>query len=214
MKLQKLFVLFMCISAWTTCAYAQFSIRAGVNLANETKVFSTEFPTYRNDMLNAFNIGVMYQLLSSKGIGGETGIVFAQKGSNFSYTDNTDASVRGFNETGYMEIPLNIKYVFRIKAFGIYVATGIYGSCAFYGKTILETGTSTKTPIQYPHFLNRLDAGYNVGSGLELFKKIQLGANWSQSFIGQEITENIIQDTPIRHQNFNKVLSVNLAYFF
>lgn len=217
MKLQKTIIPLLCIFASMTCTYAQFSVRAGVNLANEDKVFNGNndmFTGYQADMLNAFNIGVMYQLLSSKGIGGETGIIFSQKGSNFSYTDAADASIRGYNETGYIEIPLNAKYIFRIGVFGIFASAGVYGGCAFYGKTTLEAETDIETPIQYATFANRLDAGYNAGGGIELFKKLQIGVNWSQSFISQDITENIVRDTPVPHKNRNRILAINLAYFF
>ncbi len=214
MKLQKVLILLTCVCTWTTCVHAQVSIRAGVNLADEVKKISDEIPTYQSEMLNAFNIGIMYQFLSAKGLGGETGVVFSQKGSNFSYTDDADETIRGFSEVGYVEIPLNIKYVFRVGVLGIYVAAGVYGSCSVYGKTTLESITETGTPVQYDNFKNRLDAGYNAGGGIELFKQIQLGVNWSQSFFGQTVTETILPDTPIQHQNSNKVLAVNLTYFF
>lgn len=203
------------LCACACIANAQIYIKAGVNMSNEIKLFegSSIQETFRSENLQGFNIGLMYQGLSKKGIGAEVGIVFAQKGSNFTYTDSTTALIGGYNRVNYVEIPLNLKYIFRIGVLGIYATAGIYGSCAFSGKTILEEDTNIETLIQYNSFKDRLDAGYNVGLGFELFKKIQLGAAWSQGFIDMNTLEGIIP-TGISTETNNRVLSINLAYIF
>lgn len=195
---------------------AQFSIRAGVNFANEKTSIapSNSIADFESTYLNAYQIGIMYQKLAKIGLGFETGVLFTQKGSSFSYTpDSLNQSVYGYNEVNYIEIPLSLKYAIRFGSFGIYAAAGIYGSCAFSGKTTLLLEEDVKTKNGYNSLKNRLDTGYNLNMGIELFKKIQLGAAWSRSILDMSATEGITQEG-VSVNTRNKVWAVTLAYFF
>nr|MBP6635444.1 outer membrane beta-barrel protein [Paludibacter sp.] len=86
---------------------------------------------------------------------------------------------------------------------------GLYTGYALNGKKVDETQNSTEE-IGFQNFMNRLDFGYNLGVGVEFFRKIQLGATWSQ---GLKIIESTNSGTT-EPEGINRVFSLNLTYLF
>lgn len=195
----------------TRSVFAQFGIRAGVNLANEIKSFSSEdiAAGFSTNNLTGYQIGVVYQVMPEKsGLGGEIGLMISQKG--YTFTDSTslaDAVQTGYREMYYLEVPLNFRYRLSLGFLGVYGYGGLYGGYTLKGTTVLESD-NTATDMTFGEFIDRVDYGYNLGLGVEFFKKIEIGASWQQGI------KNIAVATDNADVSKNKVFSVNITYLF
>lgn len=198
----------------TTGLFAQFGIKAGVNMANEIKSFSRVniANAFSSQNLTGYQIGVTYQFMPKKsGLGCEIGALLTQKGSAFNDTLSTAGFIqKGYNELNYLEVPLNVRYRLSLGFLGIYGIAGIYGGYALSGKTVNETANTTQIQ-SFQTFMDHLDYGWNLGVGLELFKKIQLGTTWSQ---GIKDTAKLGLGQPTPKTASNRVISINLVYLF
>ncbi|MBN2766554.1 MAG: outer membrane beta-barrel protein [Paludibacteraceae bacterium] len=191
--------------------FAQFGIRAGINLANEIKSFSSEDISagFSTENLTGYHIGLVYQAMPQKsGLGGDLGILLSQKG--YTYNDSlsiANAVLQGYKEINYLEIPFNLRYRLKLAFLGIYGYGGLYTGYALNGKKVDETQNSTQE-IGFQDFMNRVDFGYNIGVGVEFFRKIQFGATWSQGLKKLHTSGNK------NEESINRVFSVNLTYLF
>lgn len=184
-----------------TGLYAQFGIKAGVNIANEISQNNSGFSPKN---LTGYQIGVIYQAVPKvSGVGCEVGLMISQKGSTFS--DST-----GYNELSYLEIPLNIRYHITLGIVGIYATAGVYGGYLLGGKTVNEITNNSQNET-FQTFTDHLDYGCNAGLGIELFRKIQLGLSISQ---GLRDTRMLSLGSSTSNSITNRVFSVNLAYLF
>lgn len=192
-------------------AFAQFGIKAGVNMANEIKLSGRQeiLNSFNSSNLTGYQLGVVYQAMPKKsGLGLEIGALLSQKGSAFD--DSTGTIKQGYNELNYLEIPLNLRYRLCFGFLGIYGIAGIYGGYALSSHVVDEVLNTTQDET-FASFADHLDYGYNLGAGIELFKKIQLGGTWTQGI--KSITySNSILPTPTLATN--RVFSVNLVYIF
>lgn len=211
---RKIIYLIFALSLCTSAMYAQLGIKAGVNMANEIKSFSRQDiqDGFRSSNLTGFQIGLVYQAMpKNSGMGVEIGALLSQKGSAFSDSTNIiDAIKQGYKELNYLEVPLNLRYRLSLGFLGIYGSAGIYGSYALSGITVNEISNSRQNE-SYPGFMDRMDFGYNLGIGIELFKKIQLGGTWSE---GLKNTANSNMYLPLPTTATNRVFTVNLVYLF
>jgi hypothetical protein len=196
----------------TTGLFAQLGVKLGLNMANEIKSFNqTDISNaFSSKNLNGFQLGLTYQFMPQKsGLGCELGAVLTQKGSAFSDTLSTAGFIQqGYNELNYLEVPFNLRYRLSLGFLGIYGIAGVYGGYALSGKTVNEANNTTQ-PQTFQTFMDHLDYGYNLGAGVELFKKIQLGGTWSQGIKDTSIA-NVALPTP--KATLNRVFSINLVY--
>ncbi|MBP8783476.1 MAG: outer membrane beta-barrel protein [Paludibacter sp.] len=212
MKRVSLIIILIVFSAGTTL-FAQLGIRAGINLANEIKSFSNEDISagLSTENLTGYHIGLVYQTMPQKsGLGGDMGILLSQKG--YTYNDSlsiANAVLQGYKEINYLEVPFNLRYRLKLAFLGIYGYGGLYTGYALNGKKVDETQNSTEE-IGFQNFMNRLDFGYNLGVGVEFFRKIQLGATWSQGLKKIESTNSGTTEP----EGINRVFSLNLTYLF
>jgi len=191
-----------------TGLYAQFGIKAGVNVANEISQITNGFSTKN---LTGYQIGVVYQAIPKiSGVGCEIGLMLSQKGSTFIDSTNASAVTEGYKELNYLEIPVNMRYHITLGIIGIYATAGIYGGYLLSGKTVNEI-TNNIQGETFQTFTDHLDYGYNAGLGVELFKKIQLGLSFSQ---GLKDTSISTSGLPTTNSITNRVFSVNLVYLF
>jgi hypothetical protein len=199
----------------TTSLFAQLGIKAGVNMANEIKSFNQAdiAAGFNSNNLTGYQIGLVYQAMPKQsGLGVEIAGLLTQKGSTFRFTDNISSSIiEGYKELNYLEVPLNLRYRLSLGIIAAYGFAGIYGGYALSGKVVDETN-NVPTSLTFNDLVSRLDYGYNVGAGVELFKKIQLGATWSQGI------KNTITNTGVEPVDptsaLNRVMSINLVYLF
>ncbi|MDD4968218.1 MAG: outer membrane beta-barrel protein [Paludibacter sp.] len=210
----KLFVSLIAALFFTTGLFAQLGIKAGVNVANEINSFSQSDMKagFNSANLTGYQIGLVYQAMPKKsGLGIEVGALLTQKGSSFSDSTSIENVIKqGYKELNYLEVPLNLRYHFVLGFIGVYGFGGLYGGYALSGKTVDETTNSTQNTT-FTTLKDHLDYGYNVGAGVELFKKIQFGATLSQ---GLKNTSTAIVGLPTPTTTTNHVYSVNLVYLF
>jgi len=211
-------------------SYSQLGIRGGINMANEIRSFNkTELQNaFQSNNLTGYQIGLVYQLNPIKsGLGFETGILLSQKGSTFKFdsTSVVKSFVKAYQEINYIEVPLNFRYRINLIGFGIYGSAGIYGDYALNGKSVFDSQviTDIKTAKNFDDFASRLDYGYSLGCGVELLKKIQIGATWSQglrkkdadkSFTDKITTSDGTQVPNLEVTTKSKAFTVSLTYLF
>ncbi len=197
-----------------TGSYAQLGIKAGVNMANEMKTFSQQgiADAFSSKNLTGYQIGVIYQAMPKKsGLGCEFGALLSQKGSTFTDTTTVvDAISQGYRELNYVEVPFNIRYRLTLGFVGIYGIAGIYGGYALSGRTVNEITNNIQNET-FQSFMDHVDYGYNLGAGLELFNKVQLGGTWTQGLRNTAFTNTVI---PVPAVATNRVFSINLVYLF
>lgn len=204
MKFKYFSFLVVLFFSYSTVVNAQLGLKAGVNLANEIK--SLNLAEINTSNLTGYQIGLVYQAMPKKsGLGVEIGALLSQKGSVIDST-NLDYSIQqGYRELNYIEVPLNLRYHISIGFIGFYGFGGVYGGYELNGKVVDEiVGTTQDETFQT--FMDHVDYGYNFGAGVELFRKVQLGATWSQG-VKNVSASGITPGT-------NRVLSVNLVYLF
>jgi len=78
------------------------------------------------------------------------------------------------------------------------------------GKTVDEIANVVQNET-FQSFMDHVDYGFNLGAGLELFKKVQLGTAWSQGVRNTSFTNTLI---PIPSFATNRVFTINLVYLF
>jgi len=197
-----------------TGLFAQLGIKAGVNIANEINSYSQPDikAGFNSTNLTGYQIGLVYQAMPKlSGLGIEIGALLSQKGSTFSDSTHIENVIKqGYKELNYLEVPLNLRYHMSFGLFGVYGFGGLYGGYALSSRTVDETTNDTQSEA-FSTFKDRVDYGYNVGAGVELFKKIQFGATLSQ---GLKNTSTTIVGVPTPTTATNRVYSVNLVYLF
>ena len=200
--------------AFSSGLFAQFGIKTGVNMANEIKSFSQAdiAAGFDSRNLNGYQIGLIYQAMPKKsGLGFEIAAILTQKGSAFTDTSTVAGVIqKGYRELNYVEVPLNLRYRLTLGFIGIYGTAGVYGSYELSGKTVDEITDATQNST-YSTFMDHVDYGYNLGIGIELFRKIQLGGTWTQ---GIKTTPSTTVGLPTPLTSSNRVFSINLVYLF
>ncbi|GHT16963.1 hypothetical protein FACS189429_0060 [Bacteroidia bacterium] len=192
-------------------AFSQFGIRVGVNSADEVRQFVNEPENFDATKLTSFHAGIVWQTPFGKsGFATEIGALFSQKGSYYNYTNSEGIDVQAIDELNYIEVPLNIRFSPPGNLpLNIYGTAGIYFSYLFNGKTTDEKAEKT-VDMNLTRIAERLDIGLATGAGVQLFKKIQLGATWNW---GLKYTPHLTASDIVK--NFkNKGFSVNLTYVF
>lgn len=198
----------------TTGLFAQLGIKMGLNMANEVRSFNrADVSTgFKSDNLTGYQIGLVYQAMPKKsGLGFEIAALISQKGSTFSDSTGIVGIIKqGYKELNYVEVPLNLRYRLSLGVMGVYAFGGVYGGYSYSGKVVDEKTNTTQNET-FPATADRIDYGYNFGGGLEIFKKIQLGATWSR---GLKDTSKTNVGLPVSTKATNKVMSINLVYLF
>lgn len=187
---------------------AKVGIRAGLNFAGQSLESDYDL---RLSELTGFQIGAVYQYIympKKVGVGGESGVLFTQRGCLFS--DDGEA-VKGYNELNYLEIPLNLRFHAMFGPIGLYAYAGMYGSYLLRAKSILD-GESADAKLALGGFAERLDYGYAVGAGIEVLRKFQLGVSWND---GLKNIADAYKHTDLKISSAkNRMLSVNLVLLF
>ena len=213
MKCKFLFFLGMLLFC-ASGVFAQLGIKAGVNIANEINSYSqSEIKAgFNSTNLTGYQIGLVYQVMPKiTGVGIEAGVLLSQKGSTFSDSSNiANGTKQGYRELNYLEIPIHIRYHLLLGAIAIYGIGGLYGAYKLSGKTVDENSNTSQNET-FTDFASHVDYGFNIGAGVELFRKIQFGTTLSQ---GLKNTSTITAGLPTPLSSKNRVYSVNLVYLF
>lgn len=199
--------------SYAVSAYSQLGVKVGVNMANEVRSFAMQDVSDAFSVTNftGYQVGLVYQLMpKSSGLGCEFGLMLSQKGS--SYTDSTDVSSvkSGYREFDYVDLPFNLRYRLSLGFLGVYGSAGIYAGYALSGKTVDEVSNSIQNE-NFQDIADRVDYGYSLGGGLELFKQVQIGANWSR---GLKKVDGALPWSSLPVSSSNQVFSISLVYMF
>ncbi len=208
--------------------FGQLGIRVGVNSASENFRLSHEGikESFNSKSLSGYQIGLVYELNPKKsGAGFEIGALLSQRGGEFNVNNLStyNSLLHAYHEINYVDIPLNLRLQFNVFGiFNLFTISGIYGSYALNGKTVFET--EWKEIIIQDNFndlLDRLEYGYNLGGGVEILRKIQLGISLHGGLqmskknknIGDVIElENGVLLPNIERSKSNKSIAISLTY--
>lgn len=139
------------------------------------------------------------------GFGADAAVLYNLNGAEFH--DILNSEVRSKN-LSYLEIPVNFRYSFGIKAIAVYVATGPQFNYCLSSNSTLEGlyGDNLES-------FSRSTWGWNVGGGVELFSRLQVGVTYTIPISDTGKIE--IADAANIFTNFKqKTVQVRLAYFF
>lgn len=211
-------------------ASAQLGIRAGVNMANEIQSFDHEgiSAAFQSENLTGYQVGLVYQLNPRNyGLGFEVGALLSQKGGVFSIdsTGVVNSFVKGYREINYVEVPMNLRLKLNFGGVvGVFGTAGVYGAYALKGKTVFESDLPTLIKEDsFESFMDRIDYGYSYGAGVELVRKLQIGAHWSQGLQKRDTNKNILDVIQtesggiapnLKATSMLKSFSVTLTYMF
>jgi hypothetical protein len=186
-------------------------IKAGINLAN--MVFDSEWEE-SFDMRLGFHGGIVFEVGLTDAIFFGSGIIFSQKGTKFSYTDEDfdDESYSGFTLINYLEVPINLLYKADLGGAKLVFEAGPYLGYAINGKEQIDyedngTSFSFSEDIEFGNEeeqVKRIDYGLNIGVGLE-FSSFKVGAQYG---LGLANLSNY-EDSTMK----NQVIGVSLGYF-
>lgn len=172
---KKIFFLLVCsLIAFSSQAQLRFGVKGGVNLTG----VSFNDGSFIDKNVTGYQIGPTIEWLIHGNLGFDGAVVYSQKGIKFENGQNTSES-----KNGYIDIPVNLKYRLGLSEnFKPFVAAGPYVSFRVSGddnfNTIID-GISNQWESQ------NFGAGLNFGAGVELFKFLQVGANY-----GLGLTDN------------------------
>ncbi len=228
--MRKNILLLVALFSFTT-VFSQLGVRVGVNMANQIRHFSKDDlkSSFNNDNLTGFQVGLIYDMNRSAGLGFEVGALLAQKGGMFKLEKSAstlDNALEGYKEINYFEVPLNLKYkmdiIDPVSVFGV---AGLYGGFAITEISQIKGKIGKlKKSRDFDDLASRIDYGFNLGFGVELIQKVQIAFNWSQAlqkkdsdkkffekmqhggFIGSTLNANI------EPKSTNRVFSVSLTY--
>ena len=191
-----LLVLMSCValSASAQTKLVRFGVEGGLNVNKMS--FSKDLLSSENRC--GFFVGPkMYVKIPLVGLGADAAVLYSLNGA--SKVDN-NGDVHNKN-LSYFEIPVNLRYdVSFLKIAGAYVATGPQYNIALNSMDALKDVDMTR----------RSSWGWNVGAGLKLWDKLQLGVTYTIPISGlnsdtyKDVIGNVKQ----------KTVQVRVAYIF
>lgn len=187
----------------TTKANAQIKVgvKAGVNVSEVS--FNKNFgDTFRASNRTGFIVGpTLEAMIPFIGLGVDGSLLYSRKG--FEMDSHSNTTIKG--DLSYLDIPVNLKWKIGIpKVIGVYVAAGPYAS-VYLGKSIKSAYENIKRDFNMDSF----DWGMNAGAGVELFSKLQVGANYSWGF-----TKSKFEYDNMEYGFKNRGWTISAAFFF
>ena len=183
----------------TAQAQVRFGVKGGITL-NELK---WDKDIVSKDNRAGFTLGLMMEIgLPVVGLGIDASVLYAHRQDDmFLQNELQDVKLK----RDYLDIPLNVKYKIQIpvlcKIITPFVTTG--------PDFALMLGDTDKGDFK----TGKWNASWNVGFGAELFRKVQIHANYgigltkAFEYIGQHI-----DSTPIKGKD--KLWTITAAYMF
>lgn len=149
----------------TAQAQIRFGVKGGVNISG---VSGDNISDFVDNNVTGFHIGPTIEWLVNGQIGAEGSVLYSEKGIKFKGDDT--------HRTGYIEVPVSLKYRFPLEgAVKPYLSAGPYISFRVSGD---DTFGAIRDGIEDQWKAKSFGAGLNFGAGVELFKFVQVGANY------------------------------------
>lgn len=156
--MKKLLTLLVAICAFTFVSNAQFGLRGGLNLANQT--FDVDGVSISPESTIGFQIGATYTSALNENIMLRPGLLLSTKGSKIEFLGEESTST-----FTYLEIPVD--FVYNTGMIGIHAGPylGFLLAADNEGNDIKDEAES-------------LDFGLNIGASYNFTEKIGLGLNY------------------------------------
>ena len=164
-----LLVLLSCValSGFAQTKLVRFGVEGGLNVNKMS--FSDELLSSENRC--GFFVGPkMYVKIPLVGLGADAAVLYSLNGASKEKLSDAGDVVVNSKNLSYFEIPVNLRYdVSFLKIAGAYVATGPQYNIALNSMDALQDVGMTR----------RSSWGWNVGAGLKLWDKLQLGVSYT-----------------------------------
>ncbi len=170
-----LFTVTVCLAmAMPAKAQIKFGVKGGLNLASAS--LSDAWDAKGNaDSYTGFFIGPMVDItIPIIGLGVDGALMYAQKGTKFSYEEGNISKEKTFKQQG-VEIPINLKYSIGLGSLAsLYFAAG---PSFFFNMNSDDdlTFDSVKGSLDY----DKSEVSLNLGAGVKLLRHLQLGVNYN-----------------------------------
>lgn len=196
------FYVFLVAVLSTTTAQAQFrfGIKGGITI-NSLK---WDKDIISKDNRAGFTVGIMVEAgLPIVGLGIDASVLYAHRQDDLYFEDDNSQLIK--LKRDYLDIPLNIKYKILIptlsKIITPFVTTG-----PDFALTLSDTDTGN---CKARHW----NTSWNVGFGAELFRKLQIHANYGIGFTKAfEYINMDVDSKPIKGKD--KLWTITAAYLF
>lgn len=182
----------------------RFGIKGGVDLENPT--FSDAFKV---ENMTSYHVGPALEAMFPFAVvdfGLETALLYSDNRMTVTNTDATNETKDVANR--YLMLPVNakVKVPLGSETFKLYGAAGPYAAYLISGDKIDFKSINDNIKAQ------NFEAGVNLGLGIEIFRKIQVGANYRV-----KLTDNYATDKPQWNDPLNgksSTWSLSAAIFF
>ena len=190
-KLSIILVIIIFVPISSIHAGIRLGIKASVNLANAS--FSKD--AIQTSNFTGFQVGPILEISPSiGGFGLDIAALYSQQGVKIEYSEEKQSS---------LNIPVNLKFKFGlINILGVYLTAGPYANFKL-------SGNNFKTTIYNEYKSKSFGVGVNLGGGFELFKNLQVGANYQLSF-----TDDYKSLTQDDYKAKTRIWSITAALFF
>ncbi len=201
--MKKILAIITAVAAILLCTAPQASAQFRFGLQVGTNVNDLHFNSSVLDSHNrmGYNIGALIEFtVPGIGVGGDLGVRYVRRNSNWADANGESLS----DNRDYIEIPLNFKWKINIPVINSVV------------RPFLTTGPSfaflTSRSIHDTYRNKKFDTAWNFGFGLELFKKLQIGASYGLGLT--KALEAIDATSKAGITGKNRYWTITAAYLF
>ncbi|MBR5843270.1 MAG: PorT family protein [Bacteroidaceae bacterium] len=189
--MKKLLVIVMVVASILVAPMAQaefrFGVKAGANISNFIVEGENPKLDFENASLANFTGGLSLEWIIWGGLGFDAGVMYTAKGTEYKVGDDllsgiytellgTESLMKA--TVHYIEVPINLKYRLEIPVVKDIIIPFVYAGPSFafkvgqdvsFGNNILED-----TKVDF----SNIDYALNVGLGVELFKHLNVAAQY------------------------------------
>lgn len=155
--------MFMAVASFSAQAQFRFGLKVGTNVS-ELHFNKSTFDSHNRV---GFNAGAMVEFSAPIGVGFDASVMYVRRNSRWV---DANSDVRNDNRD-YIDIPINLKWRLNIPVINNIVRPFLTTGPSF---SFLTSGRA----IENAYRNRKFDTAWNFGFGLELFKKVQLGASY------------------------------------
>lgn len=152
-------------AAFEACAQLRFGIDLGVGL-NQLTLSKSIINT--NNRYGFYVGPKIHAKVPGLGLGVDATVRYAQKNVSFDDILGTTVHTYDRDKMHYVQLPVNLRWDFGLKGFGIYIATGPQWDWHIGQSEWTEDGAFQAT-------FERNTISWNIGAGVYLFNRIQVG---------------------------------------
>ncbi len=188
-------VLVMLVLALPASAQLRFGVKAGVNIADA----SLSWSALDKGNVTGFHVGPSLEMgIPLTGLNLDLSVLYSQKGVKVD-----DLTMK----TDYLDVPLYLKWKIGLPIVKVFLQAGPYVSFRVAGDKLLDVPSKVIDDVKSKSF----GAGLNFGFGVEVFKHLQVSANY-----GLGLTNNFeaFKAEDLISKGKNRVWSVTAGYYF